>query len=450
MSEKLVNDAVVDRAIAQVHALRVDAGEVYLREGQSTSLEIREGAIENAISRGERGIGVRILRGGRVGFAYTSDLSPDGIGDCVQAARDIAAVTEPDPDISITTAAIEPADLGLYEPGAAERTIADRAAVAFTVERAARAVDERISGFRKTTYSDGTLTTMLATSSGVRGGYRESYFSVGTSAVATAGDERQIGYHGEATRRFDALSPDAVGRRAAEMAVGKLGAQAFKTQKLPVVLDPYLGMSLLGAIIALFSADSVIKGKSLFANKIGELVASEHVTIVDDARMTGALRSAPFDGEGVRTTTRTLVDRGVLKGYLSSLKTSKKMDLAPTGNARRGSYAMPSRIGAANFYLTPGAAEPGALVGELDRALRVTSLLNLHTIDPISGEFSLGASGDVLERGERSHPVQGITIAGNLTTLLSAITGVAKDLTFGSSGVGSPTFVISELSVGGV
>jgi len=126
------------------------------------------------------------------------------------------------------------------------------------------------------------------------------------------------------------------------------------------------------------------------------------------------------------------------------------MDASPTGNARRGSYAMPSRIGAANFQLAPGSSSPTELVNGLARSLHITSLLNLHTIDPISGEFSLGATGDYLEKGERQYPVQGITIAGNLTTLLSSITGVANDLTFGASGLGSPTFVISELSIGGV
>jgi PmbA protein len=131
------------------------------------------------------------------------------------------------------------------------------------------------------------------------------------------------------------------------------------------------------------------------------------------------------------------------------LKTAKKMDQAPSGNARRGSYATPSRIGAANFHLAAGNIAPDDLVRGLERSLRITSLLNLHTIDPISGEFSLGATGDYLERGERAYPVQGITIAGNLTTLLSSITGVANDLLFGSSGLGSPTFVISELSIGG-
>ena len=449
MTEKLSNDAVVDRAIASIKGLRVDGGEVFLRDGQSTSIEVRDGAVENAITRGERGIGVRVLRAGHVGFAYTSDLSAGGIEDCVTAARDIAAVTEPDPDVSIATRGIESSDLGLYEAGIDERSVEERTKVALAVERAAKAVDQRISGFRKTTYSDGSLATIVATTAGVRGSYRETYFSVGTSAVATQGEERQIGYHGEAKRRFGLVDPAAVGRVAAERAIGKIGAKPFKTQKLPIVLDPFMGMSLLGALIPLFSADAVIKGKSLFAGKAGTAIASDQVTIVDDARTPGALRSAPFDGEGVATTDRTLVEGGILRGYLSSLKTSKKLGVAPTGNARRGSYASPSRIGAANFHLGAGRTDPDELVRGLDRSLRITSLLNLHTIDPISGEFSLGATGDYLERGERLYPVQGITIAGNLTSLLSSITGVASDLVFGSSGIGSPTFVISELSIGG-
>ena len=448
MSEKLTNDAVVDRAVASVKGLRVDGGEVFLRDGQSTSVEVRDGEVENAITRGERGIGVRVLRGGHVGFAYTSDLSAAGIEECVTAARDIASVTEPDPDVSIATTKIECPDLELYESGIDDRTVAQRTSVAVAVERAAKSADPRITGFRKTTYSDGSLTTIVATTADVRGSYRETYFSVGTSAVASEGAERQIGYHGAAARRFGLIDPEVVGRVAAERAVGKLGAKPFQTQTLPVVLDPFMGMSLLGALIPLFSADAVIKGKSLFAGKAGLRIASDQVTIVDDARTPGGLRTAPFDGEGVLTTTRTLVEGGVLAGYLSSLKTAKKLAQPATGNARRSSYAAPSRIGAANFQLRPGAAAPDELIRGLERSLRITSLLNLHTVDPISGEFSLGATGDYLEKGERMYPVQGITIAGNLTSLLSSITGVANDLTFGSSGIGSPTFVISELSIG--
>ena len=447
MSEKLDNDAAVEHALGAIRGAGA-TGEVFLREGWSTSIEVRDAAAENVISRGERGIGVRLLRDGRAGFAHTSDLTRDGIAACVDGAGDMSAVTEPDPHLHLATVPLAPVELGLVD-GHEERAVPERTEVALAVERAARAADPRITAFRKTTYSDGAITTMLANTAGVRGSYRETYYSVGTSAVAIAGDERQIGYHGQASRRLADISAEAVGRRAAEMAVAKLGGRSFATQRLPVVLDPFMGMALLGAIAPLFSADSVLKGKSLFASKVGERVASERVTIVDDARTPGALRSAPFDGEGVETTIRTLIERGELRGYLSSLKTASKMGIAPTGNARRGSYAQPGRIGPANFRLEAGEDDPDAMVAGLDRALRITSLLNLHTVDPISGEFSLGATGEYLEHGVRAYPVQGITIAGNLTSLLASVSGVGRDLTFGPSGIGSPTLLIAELSIGG-
>jgi PmbA protein len=245
------------------------------------------------------------------------------------------------------------------------------------------------------------------------------------------------------------LDPARIGGHAAKRAVEKLGARPFRTQKLPVVLDPWMAMNLLAAIAPLFSADNVLKGRSLFAGKIGARVANERVTIVDDGRRPGGLRSAPFDGEGIPTTTRTLVERGVLRGYLTNIKTGRKLGASSNGNARRGSYASPSRIGPSNFYVEKGVDDPAAMVRTLDRALSITSLLNLHTIDPVSGEFSLGATGTYLEKGAPVHPVQGITIAGNLTHLLSSVAGVGTDLTFGPSGVGSPTLVVDELSIGG-
>jgi PmbA protein len=270
-----------------------------------------------------------------------------------------------------------------------------------------------------------------------------------TSPVASRDGERQIGYHGEGARQIEDLDARRIGARAAQRAVEKLGAKPFPTQKLPVILDPWMAMALLGAIAPLFSADNVLKGRSLFAGKVGQRVANERVTIVDDARRRGGLRSAPFDGEGIPTTRQTLVDRGVLRGYLTNQKTAKKMGTTSQGNARRGSYASPSRIGPSNFYVEAGADDPAKLVGGLDRALAITSLLNLHTIDPVSGEFSLGATGTYLEKGAAQHPVQGITIAGNLTRLLSSVAGVGTDLTFGPGGIGSPTLVIAELSIGG-
>ncbi|HEV8229683.1 MAG TPA: TldD/PmbA family protein [Candidatus Limnocylindria bacterium] len=449
MTARLENDEVVDRALQALRSARVATAEVLVRDALSGSVETKDGELENVVARGERGLGVRVLDGQRMGFAHTSDLTPSGIEACVGQARRMATITEPDDDLRIASAALDTVDLDIYQAGLEERPLADRGAVALAVERAARGVDRRITHFRKTSYSDAEITTVIATTTGVRASYRESHCGAMTSAVATQNGERQIGYHGEGARRLSELAPERIGARAAERALEKLGAKPFPTAKLPVVLDPWMAMSLLGAIAPLFSADNVLKGRSLFAGKVGERVANERVTIVDDARRRGGLRSSPFDGEGVATTTRTLVERGVLRGYLTNLKTARKLTTAPTGNARRGSYASPSRIGPSNFYIEAGRDDADAAVRGLDRALAITSLLNLHTIDPVSGEFSLGATGTYLEKGAPVHPVQGITIAGNLTHLLASISNVGTDLTFGASGIGSPTLVIAELSIGG-
>jgi PmbA protein len=449
MSEPLTNEATVDVALDALKSTGVATGEVFLREAQSGSVEIKEGAIEAVIARGERGIGIRVLDEQRLGFAYTSDLSADGIRACADTARRMSGLTERDEDLALATRPIDDALLDIYQAGIVDRPLSERGAIALAVEEAARAADPRVTQFRKTTYSDSQSTTIIATTTGARASFRESYCGVMTSAVASENGDRQIGYHGEAARRFGELEPARVGQRAAQRAVEKLGAKPLATQKLPVVLDPWMAMELLRAIGPLFSADNVLKGRSLFAEKIGQRVANQKVTIVDDGRRPRGLRSAPFDGEGVATTTRTLIESGVLRGYLTSLKTARKLGVGPSGNARRGGYGSPARVGPSNLFVAAGTDDAKVIVAGLDRALAVTSLLNLHTIDPVSGEFSLGATGNYLERGNRVHPAQGITIAGNLTHLLNAVVGVGSDLVFGPSGLGSPTLVISELSIGG-
>ena len=449
MTQRLTNDEVIDRALEALRSARLATAEVFLRDAQSGSVDTKDGEIESVISRGERGLGVRVLDGERMGFAHSSDLAAAGIEAVVEQARRMARITEADPDLRIADRSLQLADLAIYQPGLETRPLSDRGAIALAVEKAARDADKRVTHFRKTSYSDSEITTVIATTTGIRASYRESFCGASTSPVASNDGERQIGYHGEAARSLADLDPAKIGTRAAQRAVEKLGAKPFPTQKLPVVLDPWMAMSLLGAIAPLFSADNVLKGRSLFAGKVGQRVANERVTIVDDARRKGGLRSAPFDGEGIVTMTRTLVEKGVLRGYLTNQKTARKMGTSSTGNARRGSYASPSRIGPSNFFVEAGVDDPAVAIARLDKALRITSLLNLHTIDPVSGEFSLGATGTYLEKGAAIHPVQGITIAGNLTNLLSSITGVGKDLTFGPGGIGSPTLVIAELSIGG-
>ena len=247
MSERLTNEATVDIALDALKATGA-VGEVFLREAQSGSVEIKEGAIEAVIARGERGIGIRVLDDQRLGFAYTSDLSAIGIRECADTARRMSALTERDEDLAFATKPIDDGDLDIYQAGIADRPLSERGAVALAVEEAARATDPRVKQFRKTTYSDSESTTMLATTTGVRASFRESYCGTMTSAVASENGDRQIGYHGEAARRFGELEPARVGQRAAQRAVEKLGAKPLATQKLPVVLDPWMAMELLRAI----------------------------------------------------------------------------------------------------------------------------------------------------------------------------------------------------------
>src|SRR2546430_5391330 len=218
MSERLTNDATVDIALNALKATGA-VGEVFWREAQSGSVEIKEGAIEVVIARGERGLGVRVLDEQRLGFAYTSDLSGQGIRACVDIARRMSALTEPDADLALATQPIDDADLDIYQAGIVDRPLSERGAIALAVEEAARGTDPRVTQFRKTTYSDSESTTMIATTTGVRASFRETYCGVMTSAVATEGSERQIGYHGEAALPLAELDPQPVGGRAGRGAV---------------------------------------------------------------------------------------------------------------------------------------------------------------------------------------------------------------------------------------
>src|ERR671936_119136 len=341
MTERLDNEAVVERALDEAKRRDGVEAEAYLRDSQGTSIEIIDGKVESAEVETERGLGVRVLDERRIGFAYTSDLSPIGIAECVDLAIANARVTSPDEAISFATAPIATdGDLRIFDAGYESHDVAEKTELCLAIEAAARRVDPRITSFYKTSYGDGAGVTVVATTAGAFGTYRSTTFGAGTACVATEGD--------------DTPTQDVV-----------------------------------------------------------------------------------------------LLREGVLAGYLHSIKTAKRLGATPTGNARRGSYAGTPHAGISNLYIEAGRTPATELVRGADRALALTSLLNLHTIDPISGEFSLGATGTFLERGAPQYPVKAITVAGNLVALLTAIAAVGDDLRFGSSGIGSPTLLVRDVSVGG-
>jgi PmbA protein len=241
-------------------------------------------------------------------------------------------------------------------------------------------------------------------------------------------------------------APEEVGRIAAQRTLRRLGGRKVKTARVPIVFDPMVGRSLLGNIFEAASGDSIYRGASFLTGKLGDRIAGENVTVVDDGTMRGGFGSAPFDSEGVPTRRTVVVERGVLKSYLLNTYTAKKLGLATTGNAARGLAGTPG-IGAGNFYLEPGTKSAKEIIAAIPDGLYVTELLGFG-VNLVTGDYSRGAGGLWISRGELAYPVEEITIAGNLKDMLQNIAEVGTDLEFRGS-VACPTIRIDGMTVAG-
>ena len=266
-------------------------------------------------------------------------------------------------------------------------------------------------------------------------------------AIGQEGEDAQTGFSMDFTLQYKELNPIKVGRKP-EKAVQMLGGQTMPSAKLPVVLDPYVMVGILGVLQAAFSGEAVLKGTSFLAGKEGEKVASPLVRIIDHGALNGRLGSSPFDSEGTPTGETVLIKDGKLQGFLHNLYTARKTGVTSTGNAVRASYKSTPEVGTTNFYLEQGSVSRQELLGEIKQGLYVTEVMGLHTANSISGDFSLGAAGLLIENGELTSPIKGVALAGNLQDLLMGIDAVADDLTF-YVGQGAPTVRIQGLTISG-
>jgi len=241
-------------------------------------------------------------------------------------------------------------------------------------------------------------------------------------------------------------SPENVGKIAAQRALRRLGARRVKTTEVPVVLDPLVATSILEHVFEGVNGDSVYRGASFLAGKLGQQVAASHVTVVDDGTMVGGFGTSPFDGEGVPTRRTVVIENGVLNSYLLNSYTAKKLGLKTTGNAARGLAGTPG-IGPGNYFLQPGSRTPQQVIGDIKEGLYITEFLGMG-VNLVTGDYSRGASGLWISGGELAYPVEEITVAGNLKEIFKNLSEVANDLEFRGS-VAAPTLRIDGLTVGG-
>ncbi len=338
-------------------------------------------------------------------------------------------------------------DLALFDPADRARTTADWIALAQRAEAAARAIDPRIINSEGASASTSLTAICYGSSAGFAGEYQSASHSLSAQPVAAQNGAMQTSWWASASRTVAGLeSPEHVGphRSAAHRRAARRHAGA--TCDAPVLFDPSAARELLGNLVGCLSGYSVYRGSSFLRDKTGEAIASERVTIVDDGRKRGALGSRPFDGEGQPTRRNVLVERGVLRSWLLDSYSARKLGLATTGNAARHAGGAPSAA-PTNLWLEPGAGDLEEMMRGLDRGLLVTGMFG-QGFNPVTGDFSRGAHGFWIERGERVRPVQEITIAGNLGAMLASIEAVAGDLHFLGS-LGAPSLRVAHMTIAG-
>jgi PmbA protein len=423
--------------------------EAYAEERTSTEVEAHRGEVEGLSFSESRGVGVRVIVQGRLGFAYAADPSADEVRATLTRARENASLATPDEhNVLPASEAIEPLE-GLFFESLAGLSTADKVPVALDLERTATSADPRVTKTDAVRYGDGIGRVAIASSTGVSAEYRGTGCWAVVVTLAEAGDETQTGYSFKIARRLEDLDTSSVALEAVERAARMLGATKPETARLPVLLDPFAASSFLGVLAGALSAEAVQKGRSLFAGLVGERVGSKGLTLVDDGRLLEGPGAEPFDGEGVPSGRTELLSAGVLNGFLHNTYTAHRGGTRSTGNATRGYRSTPG-VGSTNLFVQPGERSFEELLRQAEGGVLIQDVSGVHSgASPISGEFSVGATGLRISGGALGEPVREMTIASTVPDMLRAISAVGSDLRWFSS-IGVPSILVGEMTIAGV
>jgi PmbA protein len=444
-------EAVARRAVEAAGAAGATDAEAWVEEAVTRQIRVYEGAVESLTDAGSRGIGLRVFLDGRSGYAYGTDLGEGGAGELAQLALGTAEVADEDEYGGLPEEFGATEISGLHSSGVAGWSTERKIELAVEIERVARSHDG-VSQVEDTVYADVEGSVALANSRGFCSSYESSAAWAYASAFAGEGADLMTGLGVALGREPGVLDAQAIGDEAAERALALVGARQPQSRRCPVVLDAFVAASFIGFIGGMLSADAVQRGRSLFADREGDEIASAAVRLADDGTDPEGPESAPFDGEGSARRRTPLVEDGRLTTFLFDARTARKAGRATTGSASRGSYRTPPSVGTANLVLEPGDADLAELARRAGDGLYVTEVAGLHSgVNPVSGTFSVGATGRLIEGGELGRPVREMTIASDLVTMLKAVQAVGSRtrwVPFGGSVKAAPV-LIGEMAVSG-
>jgi PmbA protein len=435
---------MLGEALRQARRAGAVRAEAFHAAGRGRSVEYSDRGLESYRGAASAGIGLRVFVGGKAGFAFGQELSAAALERLAQRAVASARLAElrafPTPRGRATAE-----DLAILDADGLAATVADDRERLERIIAEARAFDPAVRRIKTVSLRSGRRETTVRSSSGTDAAYARTFFSLVAGVVAERDGQSEQGWESDSSTSRAALRWGQTGAAAARKAVSRLGAVRPAPGRQPVILDREVAAEFLSLLGSTLSADAVLKGRSLWAGKLGSAAASGAVTVVDDPTLPGAVGSAPADDEGQPTRRKVLVDAGVLAGFLHSLETAHRMRVEPTGNGFRGDFQSLPMPRPGNLVLQPGARAPESWVPSSGAILLVDDIMGAHTMNPVSGDFSVGASGFVCERGGR-RPFRGATIAGNLGALFAAVAESGDDLRFFGA-VAAPSVLVSSVDI---
>lgn len=440
------------RAVEAAQAAGAGEAEAYAARDSGREVRVHGGEVESLTAATQTGIGVRAWIGQRVGYAYGTDLSEAGVEAIAARAAAAAEVADEDEFAAPPAPAEVEALAGLSDPSLATYSADQVAAIALAVERTALAADPRVAGVEQAVYADSAEQVSIASSTGTAGEYEASSCFAYLQALAEGEGGRETGLGFGLARGPEGLDAEAIGAEGADRALAMIGASKPASRSCPVVLDPTVAASFAGLIGGALGANAVQRGRSPFAGRLGEQLASPALVLHDDGRDPEGAASGPFDGEGVPRRRTALIEGGRLHAYLYDTYTANREGVASTGSAARAGYRSLPSVSVSNLVVAPGELPLAGLLAEAGEGVYVTDVAGLHSgVNPVTGVFSVGASGRTISGGELAEPVREFTIAGDLRGLLGAVRAAGAEtrwVPFGGS-VRTPPLLIGELSISG-
>ena len=452
-------DARVDRAlftlaedaIDRARRAGADQAEVCIESARQFQVKVQGGTIDSLKQSATRGLGLRVFVHGAEGFVSSTDLRPESLDDLARQAVALARFSTPDEWNGVVTPAEagEPEmDLALFDPAVVDLSPDAKIAHALDLERLALGYDPRVKRIDSAGVSSRDGQFVIANSSGLMRGYTTT--SISSYVVALADDgagKQQSGGYGRSHRWLADLPPvEAIAREAARRAVSRLGARPVPTARVPVILHPDIAASWLAEMFGAFSGENVFKKSSWLTEKLGETVASPLVTLVDDGLQPRGYGSSPVDGDGVASRRNVLLDRGRCAMFVYDAYNARRAKTRSTGNAARG-YASTPHIGCGNLFIAAGAESPEAILKKVDRGFFMDDQ-GSYGFNDVTGDYSFQAQGHWIEKGEKVHAVEGVTVASTSLDMLKNVAAVGNDLVFDGS-IASPTLLVAEMTVSG-